>query len=150
MRRASPEVSMGKYDESRARQILEAAADALVPDLESRRDAARELIKELGGLAGATRIKTLTSNNREARLAIAEHAVTIRFDGLNWEVQPDGGTPVTVDLDFDAHERKFVGSPVEGKDGLTILLEAATECMKTRRQSEAVQRSLGGFGGARH
>ena len=141
---------MGKYDESRARQILEAAADVLVPDLESRRDAARELIKELGGLAGATRIKTITSNNREARLAIAEHAVTIRFDGLTWEVHPDGGTPVTVALDYDAHDRKFVGIPAEGKDGLTILLEAATECMKTRRQAEAVQRSLGGLGGIRH
>jgi hypothetical protein len=140
---------MAKYDESRARQILEDAADVLAPDLEARRDAARELIKELGGLAGATRIRT-TVNNSEARLAIADHAVTIRFDGLSWEVHPEGGAPLTVKLDFDPHGRKFVGIAVEGKDGLAILLETATECMKTSRQAEAVQRVLGGMGGIRH
>src|SRR4029079_13371946 len=99
---------MAKYDETRARRILEAAADVLAPDLEARRDAARELIKELGALAGATRIRAAAGNN-EARLAVGEHAVTIRFDGLGWEVQPDAGPPVTVDLTFDPHERKFVG-----------------------------------------
>jgi len=141
---------MGKYDETRARQILEDAADVLVPDLEARRDAARELIKELGGLAGATRIRTITASNNEARLAIADHAVSIRFDGLTWEVHPDGGSPVAVALAFDPHERKFVGIPVEDKDGLAILLEAATGCMKTNRQAEAVHRALGGIGGIRH
>jgi hypothetical protein len=135
---------MGKYDETRARQILEAAADVLVPDLEARKDAARELIKELAGLAGATRIRTITATNREARLAIAEHAVSIRFDGLKWEVQADGGSPVAVEIEFDARERKFVGKLADGRDGLSILLEAATDIMKSRRQAEAVQRSLGG------
>src|SRR5215468_9072654 len=99
---------MGKYDETRARQILEAAADVLAPDLEARRDAARELIKELGALAGATRIRTVTAGDSKARLAIGDHAVTIRFDGLGWEVHPDGSAPVTVELEFDPHERKFV------------------------------------------
>ena len=61
---------MGKYDETRARQILESAADVLAPDMEARRDAARELIKVLGGLAGATRMKTITSGDSKARLAI--------------------------------------------------------------------------------
>jgi hypothetical protein len=137
---------MGKYDESRARQILEAAADALVPDLEARRDAARELIRELGGLAGTTRIRTATSGDSKARLAIGENAVTIRFTGLGWEVHPDGGATMTVDLEFDAHDRKFVGDAAAGKDGLAVLLEAAMGCMKTLRQAEAVQRSLGGIG----
>ena len=136
---------MGKYDETRARQILESAADVLAPDLEARRDAARELIKVLGGLAGATRMKTITSGDSKARLAIADHAVTIFFDGLHWEVHPDGGAPVIVDLGFDPHERKFVGDAAhEGMDGLTVLLEAATECLKTRRQAEAVHQALGG------
>ena len=137
---------MGKYDETRARQILEAAADVLAPDLEARRDAARELIKELGALAGATRIKTATSADSKARLTIGEHAVTIRFNGLNWEVHPDGSAPMTVNLDFDPHEKKFVGDAADGKDGLSALLEAATGCMKSRRQAEAVQRSLGSLG----
>jgi hypothetical protein len=137
---------MGKYDETRARQILEAAADVLAPDLEARRDAARDLIKELGALAGATRIRTVTAGDSRARLAIGEHAVTIRFNGLNWEVHPDGSAPVTVNLEFDPHEKKFVGDPADGKDGLAVLLEAATGCMKTRRQAEAVQRSLGSIG----
>jgi hypothetical protein len=137
---------MGKYDETRARQILEAAADVLAPDLEARRDAARELIKEIGGLAGVTRIRTVTAGDSRARLAIGEHAVTIRFNGLDWEVHPDGSTPVKVNLEFDPHQKKFVGDPAEGKDGLSVLLEAATGCMKTRRQAEAVQRSLGGIG----
>src|SRR3982751_4540049 len=100
---------MGKYDESRARLILEAAADALAPDLEARRNAARELIKEIGGLAGTTRIKTLTAGDSRARLAIGENAVTIQFNGLAWEVHPEGGTTLTVELEFDPHERNFVG-----------------------------------------
>jgi hypothetical protein len=137
---------MAKYDESRARQILEAAADALAPDLEARRDAARELIKEIGGLAGTTRMRTATAADSKARLAIGEHAVTIFFNGIAWEVHPDGAATVTVDLEFDPHERKFVGDPVAGKDGLAVLLEAATACMKNLRQAEAVQRSLGGLG----
>jgi hypothetical protein len=141
---------MGKYDETRARQILEAAADVLAPDLEARRDAARELIKEVAGLAGATRIRALAVNNSEARLGIADHVVAIRFDGLTWQVQPDGGAPVTVHVDFDPHERKFIGVPAEDKDGLAILLEAATTCLKTIRQTEAVQRALGGIGSIRH
>ena len=141
---------MGKYDETRARQILEAAADVLVPDLEARRDAARELIKEVASLAGATRIRTVALNNSEVRLVIADHAVTIRFDGLSWDVQPDGGQPMQVQLDYEPHERKFIGIPADGKDGLAILLEAATGCMKTNRQAEAVQRALGGLGGIRH
>jgi hypothetical protein len=140
---------MAKYDEERARQILEAAADVLAPDLEARRNAARELLKELGGLAGATRIRTMTASS-EARLAIGDHGVTIRFDGLGWEVHPDGAVPVAVPLGFDPHEGKFVGTPDDGKDGLAILLEAATGCMKTRRQAEDVQRVLGGLGGLRH
>ena len=90
---------MGKYDDSRARQILEAAADALVPDLEARRDAARELIRELGALAGATRFRTATAGDSKARLAIGENAVTIRFTGLGWEVHADGGASVTVELE---------------------------------------------------
>jgi len=139
---------MGKYDEARAIQILEDAADILAPDLEARRDAARELIKELGGLAGATRIRTITSGDSKARLAIGEHAVTIRFTGMAWEVHPDGQPPMTVTLEFDPHERKFVGDPAggEGKDGLVVLLEAAMGCLKSRRQAEAVQRELGGLG----
>jgi len=138
---------MGKYDEARAAQILEAAADVLAPDLEARRDAARELIKELGALAGATRIRTITSGDRKARLAIGEHAVTICFNGLQWEVMPDGGALMTVDMEFDPHERKFMGGDAAaGKDGLTVLLEAAMGCMKTRRQAEAVQQALGGLG----
>jgi hypothetical protein len=141
---------MGKYDDTRARQILEAAADVLAPDLEARRDAARELIKEVSGLAGATRIRAVALNNSEARLTISDHAVTIRFDGLSWDVQPDGGQAVTVHLEYDPHDRKFVGIPAEGKDGLAILLEAATACMKANRQAEAVQRALGGLGGIRH
>jgi len=140
---------MGKYDEERARQILEAAADVLAPDLEARRNAARELLKELGGLAGATRVRTMTSAS-EARLAIGDHAVTIRFDGLGWEVHPEGGPPVSVTLGFDPHDGKFVGAPEEEKDGLSVFLEAATACMKTRRQAEDVQRALGGLGGLRH
>ena len=142
---------MAKYDEARARKILEDAADVLAPDLEARRDAARELIKEIGALAGATRIRTLTANDSKARLAIGENAVTIRFNGLAWEVLPDGGATVTVELEFDPHDRKFVGDATAGKDGLAVLLEAATGCMKTLRQAEAVQRSLGGLGDlARH
>jgi hypothetical protein len=138
---------MGKYDETRARQILESAADVLAPDLEARRDAARELIKVLGGLAGATRMKTLTSGDSKARLAIGDHAVTICFDGLHWEVRPDGSAPVIVDLGFDPHERKFVGDAAQGgQDGLAVLLEVATGCLKTRRQAEAVQQALGGLG----
>ena len=138
---------MGKYDETRARQILEAAADALAPDLEARRDAARELIKEMGGLAGATRMRTLTSgDSSKARLVIGDHAVTICFSGLSWEVHPDGGAAVTVNLDFDPHEKKFVGDPAQEMDGLAALLEAATACMKNLRQAEAVHRSLGGIG----
>ncbi len=137
---------MGKYDESRAKLILEAAADALAPDLEARRNAARELIKEIGGLAGTTRIKTLTAGDSRARLAIGENAVTIQFNGLAWEVHPEGGTTMTVELEFDPHERKFVGDAAAGKDGLAMLLEAATGCMKTLRQAEAVQRQLGGIG----
>src|SRR4029079_10873327 len=100
---------MAKYDEARARKILEDAADVLAPDLEARRDAARELIKEVGGLAGATRIKMIAVNNSEARLGISDHVVAIRFDGLTWEVQPDGGQAVAVRLDFDPNERKFIG-----------------------------------------
>ena len=138
---------LAKYDETRARQILETAADVLAPDLEARREAARELIKALGGLAGTTRMRTLTAGDSRARLAIGENAVTICFNGLSWEVHPDGGAPVTLKLDFDPHERKFVGDAADGKDGLTVLLETATECMKNRRQAEAVQRSLGGVGG---
>jgi hypothetical protein len=142
---------MGKYDESRARQILEAAADVLAPDLEARREAARELIKALGALAGATRIKTLTANDSRARLAIGDHAVTISFTGLGWEVHPEGGAAMTVELEFDPHDRKFVGDPAAGTDGLAVLLEAATGCMKTLRQAQAVHRSLGGLGDlARH
>lgn len=75
--------------------------------------------QELGHLAGSTRIKTLTAGDSKARLSIADHAVTIRLDGLTWEVLPDGGAPVHVDLVFDPHERKFVGDPLDGKDGLT-------------------------------
>ena len=137
---------MGKYDETRARQILEAAADALAPDLEARREAARELIREMGALAGATRMRTQTAGDSKARLAIGENAVTICFNGLEWELHPDGGAPVTVTLEFDAHERKFVGDAAHDKDGLVTLLDAATACMKNRRQAEAVQRSLGGIG----
>jgi hypothetical protein len=141
---------MGKYDEGRARQILEAAADVLAPDLEARRDAARELIKELGTLSGTTRMRTITAGDSRARLAIGDHAITIVFDGLNWEVHPDGGAPLTVHLEFDPHDRKFVGTAAEHKDGLAALLEAATGCMKTRRQAEDVQRSLGGTGHLTH
>ena len=137
---------MRKYDEARAKQILESAADVLAPDLEARREAARELIKEIGQLAGSTRIRTITGGDSKARLSIADHAVTIRFDGLAWEVLPDGGAAVHLELAFDPHERKFVGGPLDERDGLTILLEAATESMKSRRQAEAVQRSLGGMG----
>jgi hypothetical protein len=141
------EVVMGKYDETRARQILENAADVLAPDLEARRSAARELIKELGGLTGATRMKTLTAGDgSRAKLAIGDHAVTICFDGMSWEVHPDGGTPVTVQLGFDPHERKFVGDASEERDGLAVLLEAAMSCMKSRRQAEAVQQALGSIG----
>jgi hypothetical protein len=136
---------MGKYDESRARQILEAAADVLAPDLEARRNAARELIKELGALAGATRIRTITNGDNKARLAIGDDAVTILFTGLEWEVHPDGGATVNVTLEFDPHDRKFVGDSTTGKDGLAVLLEAAMGCMKSLRQAEAVQRSLGGL-----
>jgi len=135
---------MAKYDETRAKRILEAAADILAPDLEARRDAARELFKELGALAGATRIRTVTAANSDARLTIGEHAVTIRFDGLTWEVQPDGGAPVPVELTFDPHERRFVGLPADEKDGLSVLLETATACMKSNRQADAVHRALGG------
>jgi len=143
---------MGKYDETRARQILESAADVLAPDLAARRDAARELINELGRLAGATRMRTITSGDSKARLAIGDHAVTIVFDGLHWELHPDGGAPVTIDLGFDPHQKKFVGDAAhEGLDGLAVLLEAATDCMKTRRQAEAVQQALGGVSDlARH
>ena len=138
---------MGKYDETRARQILESAADVLAPDLEARRDAARELIKVLGGLAGATRMKAITAADSKARLAIGDHAVTIIFDGLHWEIRPDGSAPVIVDLGFDPHEKRFVGDAAhEGIDGLAVLLEAATECMKTRRQAAAVHQALGGIG----
>jgi hypothetical protein len=135
---------MGKYDESRAKQILEAAADILAPDLEARRDAARELIKELGLLAGATRIRTVTAGDSRARLAIGESSVTIAFTGLGWEVHPEGGATVSVELEFDPHDKKFVGDASAGKDGLAVLLEAATACMKNLRQAAAVQRSLGG------
>ena len=142
---------MGKYDELRARQILEAAADVLAPDLEARREAASELIRELGALAGTTRIRTLTAADSRARLAIGDHAVTISFTGLGWEVHPDGGAPMTVELEFDPHEKKYAGDPAAGKDGLAVLLEAAMGCMKTLRQAEAVHRSLGGLGDlARH
>jgi hypothetical protein len=138
---------MGKYDETRAKQILESAADVLAPDLGARRDAARELIKELGGLAGATRIRTITSGDSKARLAIGEHAVTIVFDGLHWELHPDGSAAMTVDLAFDPHEKKFVGDAAhQGLDGLAVLLETAMNCMKSRRQAEAVQQALGGIG----
>src|SRR5262245_9625175 len=119
---------MGKYDETRARQILESAADVLAPDLEARRIAARELIKERGGLAGTARIKTAPAGESKARLTIGEHGVTIRFDGMTWEVLPDGSAAVTVDLHFDPHDHKFTGDQLEGKDGrdgLAILLEAA-------------------------
>ncbi len=137
---------MRKYDEARAKQILESAADVLAPDLEARREAARELIRELGQLSGSTRIKTLTAGESKARLSIGDHAVTIRFDGLTWEVLPDGGAAVHLELAFDPHERKFVGDPPDEKDGLAMLLEAAMESLKNRRQAEAVQRSLGGIG----
>ena len=137
---------MSKYDEERARQILEAAADFLAPDLEARREAARELIKELGHLAGSTRIRTVTAGDSRARLSIGEHIVTINFTGMTWEVHPEGSAAMTVDLKFDAHEKKFVGEASEGKDGLVVLLEAATESLKNRRQAQAVQRSLGGLG----
>jgi hypothetical protein len=137
---------MGKYDASRARQILEDAADVLAPDMEARRDAARELIRELGGLAGVTRIKALTSGDTKARLAIAGQGVTILFDGMSWELHPDGSAPVHVELGFDPHERKFIGDAADGKDGLAALLDAAMACLKNRRQAEAVQRSLGGIG----
>jgi len=138
---------MGKYDETRARQILEAAADIMAPDLGARRDAARELIKELGGLAGATRMRTMTAGDSKARLAIGEHAVTIVFDGLHWELHPDGGAVVTVDVGFDPHEKKFVGDGAHvDMDGLAVLLEAAMSCMKSRLQAEAVQHALGGIG----
>ena len=137
---------MAKYDEARARQILENAADVLAPDLEARRSAARELIKELGTLAGVTRVKTLTAGDgSRAKLAIGDHAVTICFDGMSWEVHPDGGSPLTVQLGFDPHERKFVGNGGEEQDGLAVLLDAAMGCMKTRRQAEAVQQALGGI-----
>src|SRR5262249_52998011 len=125
---------------------LESAADVLAPDLEARREAARELIRELGHLAGSTRIKTITAGDSKARLSIGEHAVTIRFAGLTWEILPDGSAAVHVELAVGPHERKFVGDPLDEKDGLTALLEAATDCMKNRRQAEAVQRSLGGIG----
>lgn len=137
---------MSKYDEERARQILESAADFLAPDLEARREAARELIKELGHLAGSTRIRTVTAGDSRARLSIGEHVVTINFTGMAWEVHPEGATSMTVDLKFDAHEKKFVGESAEGKDGLVVLLEAATESLKNRRQAQAVQKSLGGIG----
>ena len=72
--------------------------------------------------------------------------MTIFFDGLHWEVHPDGSAPVIVDLGFDPHERKFVGDAAHGgMDGLAVLLEAATGCLKTRRQAEAVQQALGGI-----
>src|SRR4051812_25750707 len=101
-----PEVPMAKYDEARARQILENAADVLAPDLEARWSAAGELIKELGNLAGVPGVKTLTAGDgSRAKLAIGDHAVTICFDGMSWEVHPDGGTPMTVQLGFDPHER---------------------------------------------
>jgi hypothetical protein len=134
---------MGKYDEERAKQILEAAADFLAPDLEARRDAARELIKALGQLAGTTRMRTLTAGEGKARLSIGDHAVTIQFTGLTWEVAADHSATMTVELTFDPHEKKFVGEGPEGKDGLSVLLEAATASMKDRRQAEAVQRALG-------
>jgi hypothetical protein len=138
---------MAKYDEARARQILENAADVLAPDLEARRSAARELIKELGCLTGATRMKTLTAGDgSRAKLAIGDHAVTICFDGMCWEVHPEGGAPMTVQLGFDPHERKFISESGEDKDGLAVLLEAAMSCMKTRRQAEAVQQALGSIG----
>jgi hypothetical protein len=136
---------MGKYDETRAKQILENAADVLAPDLEARRTAARELIKELGALAGTTRMRTATAGDgSRAKLAIGDHAVTIVFDGMSWEVHPEGGSPLTVQLGFDPHERKFVSESGEDKDGLAVLLDAAMGCMKTRRQAEAVQQALGG------
>ncbi len=134
---------MGKYDETRARQILESAADVLAPDLEARRTAARELIKELAQLAGATRIRTVTASDSKARLSIGDHGVNICFDGLAWELHPDGSAPITLQIAFDPHEKKFAGSPDGGKDGLAVLLEAAMECMKSRIQAEAVERSLG-------
>ena len=124
---------MGKYDDNRAKQILENAADVLSPDLEARRSAARELIKQLGELAGTTRIRTATAGDSKARLSIGDHAVTICFDGLAWELHPDGSTVMTVEIAFDPHERKFVGDAASGKDGLAILLEVAMECLKTRR-----------------
>jgi hypothetical protein len=133
---------MGKYDETRAKQILESAADVLAPDLEARRTAARELIKELGGLAGSTRIRTATAGDSKARLSIGEQAVTICFDGLCWELHPDGSSAITLELAFDPHDKKFVGNE-GGKDGLAVLLEAAMEALKARRQAEAVERSLG-------
>jgi hypothetical protein len=145
-----PEVPMGKYDEARARQILENAADVLAPDLEARRTAARELIKELGGLAGTTRIKTVTAGDSRAKLGIGDHSVTLVFDGMSWEIHPDGGAPVIVQLGFDPHERKFVGGDGDDKDGLAVLLDAAMACMKTRRQAEAVQQALGGLDFTRH
>jgi hypothetical protein len=134
---------MGKYDETRARQILEAAADVMAPDLEARRDAARELIKEMARLTGATRMRMAAHGESRVRLAIGDLAVTICFTGLCWEIHPDGAEPVTVNLDFDPHDKKFVGAEAHGGDGMAALLEAATECMKSRRQAEDVQRSLG-------
>jgi len=138
---------MGKYDEARAIQILEDAADVLAPDMEARRDAARELIKELGGLAGVTRIKAVTAGETKARLAIGGQGVTIRFNGMNWELHPDGSAAISLELWFDPHERKFVAADhADGKDGLAVILEAAMGCLKNRRQAEDVQRSLGGLG----
>jgi hypothetical protein len=134
---------MGRYNDTRAKQILENAADVLAPDLEARRNAARELIKEMGELAGSTRIRTATAGESKARLSIGEHGVTICFDGLAWELHPDGSAAVMLEIAFDPHEKKFVGDPAGGKDGLAILLEAAMEMLKTRRQAEAVERSLG-------
>jgi|KBSSwiStaDraftv2_1062776.scaffolds.fasta_scaffold159888_3 hypothetical protein len=134
---------MAKYDETRAKQILESAADALSPDLEARRTAARELIKEIAQLAGATRIRTVTASDSKARLSIGEHGVNICYDGLAWELHPDGSTPITLEIPFDPHEKKFAGDAASGKDGLAVLLEAAMDCMKNRRQAEAVERSLG-------
>ena len=79
--------------------------------------------------------------------SIVLFAVTIVFDGLHWELHPDGSAAMTVDLAFDPHEKKVVGDAAhQGLDGLAVLLETAMNCMKSRRQAEAVQQALGGIG----
>jgi hypothetical protein len=137
---------MAKYDEERARQILETAADVLAPDLDARSDAARELIHEIGRVTRSVRITAAVVGDSEATLTIGDDAVEIHFTPAGWEVRAEGSAPIRVALRYDPHERKYVGDGLENKDGLAVILEAATDAMKNRLQSQAVQRTLGGMG----